>query len=460
MKAIAIDLGSSFVKYAIFELENGMILNQKKIISIPKRNAQDRLVFEIPVMGIVKQVKEILAQETQKYDDIGAMIFSTQMHGFVYRTEGEQEPVYVSWQDMRCLHQRKTGETYLEYLQGLFSKEDMKECGVYIKPSLGLCNLFTMLDENPARPRNGTLYTLGSFVIEQLTGNNICHITNAAPLGLADVTRHCWSEKIIKRAGFDEIKFPKIAESDFSSCGVYEVNGSKLQVFPDYGDQQIAVLGSMSAAGEGLINIATAGQVSVIAEEFQAGDFENRPYFEKLYLRTISNMPSGRGLDVLVRFAADTVERLTNKQMGIGEFWKILEKQFEPDTKGIQVDMSFYETPWKLDGGEIRGIKPGNLNLNTLFSAAFRDMAETYKKNLDILSQNTPLKAVVCSGGVSWKRPELIRVIQTVMGCPCRLSALDDEAVAGLYRMALCCSGLYKSLADQGEQVLKIQNME
>ena len=89
MKAIAIDLGSSFVKYAIFELENGMILIQKKITSIPKRNAQDRLVFEIPVMGIVKQVKEILAQETQKYDDIGAMIFSTQMHGFVYRTEGE-----------------------------------------------------------------------------------------------------------------------------------------------------------------------------------------------------------------------------------------------------------------------------------------------------------------------------------------------------------------------------------
>ena len=30
MKAIAIDLGSSFVKYAIFELENGMILNQKR----------------------------------------------------------------------------------------------------------------------------------------------------------------------------------------------------------------------------------------------------------------------------------------------------------------------------------------------------------------------------------------------------------------------------------------------
>ena len=109
MKAIAIDLGSSFVKYAIFELENGMILNQKKITSIPKRNAQDRLVFEIPVMGIVKQVKEILAQETQKYDDIGAMIFSTQMHGFVYRTEGEQEPVYVSWQDMRWRHQRRTG---------------------------------------------------------------------------------------------------------------------------------------------------------------------------------------------------------------------------------------------------------------------------------------------------------------------------------------------------------------
>ena len=84
------------------------------------------------------------------------------MHGFVYRTGQTPEPVYVSWQDMRCLHQKSPGLTYLGYLQELFSKEDMEDCGVCIKPSLGLCNLYTMLEENPGLDRNGTLYTLGS----------------------------------------------------------------------------------------------------------------------------------------------------------------------------------------------------------------------------------------------------------------------------------------------------------
>ena len=156
------------------------------------------------------------------------------------------------------------------------------------------------------------------------------------------------------------------------------------------------------------------------------------------------------------RFIAESTELLTGVQVSVGEFWSAFEKQFVEGDQGIAVDMSFYATPRKLDGGEIRGITQNNLNVNTLFSAAFRDMAETYWRNLVILAGSEPIERVVCSGGVSWKRPELIRMIGRVAGRSCRLSALDDEAMAGLYRMALCCSGICRGLDDKREMILRL----
>ena len=71
----------------------------------------------MPVGSIVDTVKELLDQGTREYGDLTSLLLSTQMHGFVYRTGQTPEPVYVSWQDMRCLHQKSPGLTYLGYLQ-------------------------------------------------------------------------------------------------------------------------------------------------------------------------------------------------------------------------------------------------------------------------------------------------------------------------------------------------------
>ena len=119
--------------------------------------------------------------------------------------------------------------------------------------------------------------------------------------------------------------------------------------------------------------------------------------------------------------------------------------------------MTFYATAAKPDGGHIKGIHQHNLSLSTLFSAAFEDMAKTYKEHLAILSGGEKLPAVVCSGGVSWKRPELIAQIRKTMGCDCRLSALKDEAMSGLYRVALCCMGICTGLEDKPHLLLQLK---
>ena len=457
MKTVVIDIGSSFLKAAVLDVENACIVDERKFPSPEKLRYEDPYLFEVPADVYVDFVKGLVDEYAGTFPDLEGLLLSTQMHGFIYSIPGKPD-VYISWQDMRCLHKVKgSDENYLTLLQKIFPPESMEDCGVYIKPALGMANLYTMLHEDPSIPRDGTLYTLGSYIIAKLTGNNICHATNAGPLGLLNVKKHCWHEDVIRTAGLEQVKLPRLAQTDFEVCGVYETCGKSIKVFPDYGDQQVCVVGSLPRKGEGLINIATASQVGRITDSFIPGSYEIRPYFDDLYLTTVSNMPAGRGLDVLIHFLQSTVEAVTGEKPTVPQMWDAIAKDFRQDAAGLEVDMTFYATAAKPDGGHIKGIHQHNLSLSTLFSAAFEDMAKTYKEHLAILSGGEKLPAVVCSGGVSWKRPELIAQIRKTMGCDCRLSALKDEAMSGLYRVALCCMGICTGLEDKPHLLLQLK---
>lgn len=66
----------------------------------------------------------------------------------------ERADTYVSWQDTRCLGRCGEGQdTYISILHKLIS-DDLKPNGVHLKPSLGLCNLYTLLKEENLRAGN------------------------------------------------------------------------------------------------------------------------------------------------------------------------------------------------------------------------------------------------------------------------------------------------------------------
>lgn len=452
MKYIVIDIGSTYLKEALLDISAGRIIELHKEYAPQKILHEDIRKFEIPADEYVAKVRQCLDKYTRKYHDVVGLLLSTQMHGFIYSVP-EKEDLYISWQDERCLEMMKNGkETYMQYLNCIL-RECMKENGVHIKPSLGLCNLYTMLCQDESIPGNGELYTLGSYIIFKLTGRNICHVTNAAPLGLLNVKKKEWNEEVVCVLGFQRMSLPKVTSEDFQSCGVYESNGSAIRIYPDYGDQQVAVLGSNVFINEGIINIATASQVSVIRDIFEPGEHEVRPFFEGKYLNTVSNMPSGRGLLVLVHFLKNAVNRITGEEKSEAEIWDALEKGFRAENQGIKVDMGFYATPDCLEGasGSIRHISPDNLTVDSLFTAAYENMAFVYWKYLKNLCRAETIKRIVCSGGVSWKNPTLIDCIAKETGKKCRLSVARDENMAGLYRIALRCEGILKSLDDKPE---------
>ena len=302
-----------------------------------------------------------------------------------------------------------------------------------------------------------------------MTGENTCHPQNAAPLGLFNAVENKWDYRIIRDCGFQDITLPSIAKDDFKPVGEFLSNGVTLSIFPDYGDQQSSILGSMGNYGDAVINISTGAQVVVATRSFLASiDYETRPYFERTFINTISNMPGGRGLDVLVNFLRTTAQEITGDQVSVDSVWNVVHKSFKPETNGIRVDTCFYPVPHNLDGGKILGISPSSLNLSSLFAAAFLDMSCTYFENIKKITGGMNIDRIICAGGVSWKTPELLKIIDDVFRkerevidadfskekiiadqkVKCFLSAIEDESLCGLFRSALVCSGKYENLDD------------
>lgn len=449
MKYIGIDLGSSFVKAVLLDLDRGCIVARKKTVSPDRESNSDPNYFEILAERLVETVQKLVDECTKEYKDIEGVIISTQMHGFIYSVPGKKD-IYVSWQDMRCLEKMPgKEESYLEWLGKMISPKDMSRNGVYLKPSLGICNLYVLLDKHPELPRNGVLYTLGSYVIHALTGNNVCHISNAAPLGLADVITASWDWRLLKLLGFDEIELPRMAKSDWEVCGEYVSNDCNLKIFPDYGDMQVAILGSGIRDGDVVANVATGAQVIRYARDFVPGDYEIRPYFEQSYLYTISNMPSGRNLDVLIRFLQEVTEKIANKKVDIQDIWKKIHEEKIVSDEELKMRISFYKNPYFTNGGEIRGITQNNLHLGSIFYAAFEDMAKTYWDFIQKLGASSEcIHRIVCAGGVNWRTPEIRQMLSKLSGKICELSPMADEAVNGMYQLSLMCSGKCKSLGE------------
>ena len=107
MKYIGVDLGSSFIKAVLMDLDQGKIVDQDKMATPEKEPYKNPNYFEIPAKKIVEIVKQLVDHYTKEYSDIEGLIISTQMHGFVYAIP-ERRYVYilagyaVYEQDVRC----------------------------------------------------------------------------------------------------------------------------------------------------------------------------------------------------------------------------------------------------------------------------------------------------------------------------------------------------------------------
>lgn len=398
MRFLTLDLGSTYTKAAL--MEDGTALRQTSLPTPgPVHTAGGR--YEIDAEAYWVQVKSLL--EEMREDGVSALLMSTQMHGCVL-TDDDFRPLtpYISWRD-------GLGAANLPAIRERLGDEDVSPSGVQLKGNLALCALMARAMMGERLPDRARLCTLGGYIIGRLTGQHVCHMTNAAPTGLADVRGGCWNTALLDRAGLN-LRLPRLV------CDVRPVGRWRgIAVYPDLGDQQACAAGAALTPESSLhISVGTAGLIGGLTARWESGPYENRPWLTPgLYLRTVSGLPGGRHMAGLARL--------------VGEMARQFGASAEEDAVWAFLTSCLCEEPPTGDPWQRLTLPP-----RQWIAGLYADFAEAYRSAADRLG--LPIRQLAFSGGCAAKNPALRQAVCRAFGCADPHA--DNDALHGLAAIA------------------------
>lgn len=427
---IGVDIGASFIKGAILDLSTAHILSIVKIATpsvIPslKRSPSGYIRYELDADVYVKKVHRVINSLLKKCNGKPeAILFSGQMHGMllVGKDNHAVTPFY-GWQDERVLEKTNAdGMTWMDIFYSKLRGMSIKNTGLTVRPGLSGLTLFWLkehkvLDQFP----HSVMLTIGDYVAARLTGGQrFMHPTQACGTLLFDVVHNCWDRKILKALGIPLRFLPTIANSG-DTVGRY----CAIPVYPCIGDLQAAILGSDVSVGTLSINIGTGSQVSTVSKLFQRGEDDVRSYVNGLYLHTVSFIPAGRALNVIIRFL---------ESIGWTDVWTRLNKlvRAKSGSNGLKARISFFPgNATGFDSGLFDNITEKNWTVSNIFYAVLENMVENYWAAYKRLNPKG-ISRIVLSGGLARKMPLLKRLIREKFRLPISLAPNSEEALVGL----------------------------
>ena len=435
MNIITVDCGASFLKAALFQ-DNQLFKEIHR--KAPKVHGDEDIFHPVQICQLVNEVKSALAEMTEGLKE-AVVCISNEMHGFLLAYEdGTPFTDYISWQK----------EFGTEKIEGLSSKEVLESkdyqteillSGMPVRAGLPNSNLLYLKRKGYLNQSRVPLYfyTLGDYLIRSITGKQICcHATNAAATGLLDISQGKWNQKLIELAGISELIFPDIGTKGVDA----ELGGCKLHFLPAIGDQQAALYGAgMEFVTDLSFNLGTGAQVSKIMNKLCfSPEYQTRPYLDGKFIKCVPHLPSGRAMNVFIRFLQDALVRFGYK-VDENMIWdKVLQSVSGTDDSLIGCDLSFFENPLTDHRtGSISNIPEYGFDMVSLFKAVFKQMINNFLQAAERLEPDKEnVLRLVFSGGVA-KRIPLIREgierkyegVQTVI-------AVNNETLYGLYRYA------------------------
>lgn len=431
MNTIAIDCGASFLKGALFE-DDELIL-QQHMPSIPVHGEEDVLEI-VQIEKLIDQVKELIAILSKNNEKVKLCI-SNEMHGFILaKADGTPYTDYISWQK-EYGNIELEGSSSVAILSDGKYKEDIKYSGMGLRGGLPNANLLYLY-------RRGYLnideplyfYTLGDYIIKRLSGcEPICHPTNAAATGLFDFRTNDWNANLLSYVN-GKIVFPKIG----TSSQFFRIGNLEIECLPAIGDQQAALLGAgLKSLSDISFNLGTGAQVSCLVEKFERDDnysVQIRPFFGDKLLRTMPHLPSGRAMNVYVRFLKD-IFRTYEIDIEDDMIWSGIQcAMANVESSNLSLDMSFFQNPITSSTvGSITNIGEYDLTLGNLFYSMFRQMADNYLHSASIIAPSkNSIKRIVFSGGVARKNALLRQFIINSYSNNVDCVVSENETLIGL----------------------------
>lgn len=434
MNIITIDCGASFLKGAKFQA--GRMLRRAEAQS-PPVHSEGSILHPKQITALCMLVRKMLLDLAGEDREV-CLSLSTEMHGFLLAGEdGTACTDYISWQK-EYGSIPVAGRTALQVFRDEAREEDVIHTGMPLRAGLPSCNL-CWLQRAGYLQGKGPLrfYTLGDYILRMLSGKEpACHVTNAAATGLYDLYHNVWNGRLIQMVGGDAIQFPRVSTESIS----FVLEGVRVTACPAIGDQQAALLGAGVCSLTDLsFNLGTGAQVSKLEDGLIFGlDYQTRPYFDGLYLKTIPHLPSGRALNVYVRFMKDMLERFGLQEADEVIWNTFLQAAEAGDGQRITCGLSFFENPVEAHvGGYLSNIGEYDLTLDHLAASVFRKMSENFTWAASMVAPDREnVKRIVFSGGVARKMPLIRRLILCAYQADADVLVAENETLEGLCRYA------------------------
>lgn len=447
MYLLGIDLGATYVKGAVLDLEELRPRHCERLRIPGFLEGLPGTFREIDPEAVVAATGKLIRVLLEKESGCAGVVLCNQMHGVVLaRPDGTAASNFISWQDQRGSLPHPSGRgTYLDVLLERLSNEERHGVGNETRQGLPVVSLFWLAEEKrlPAEPV--VPLSLGDFVAARLCQSRAqsTGATNAAAYGTFHVQAGRWHQGVIEKLGLAGLCWPEI-RGQGEELGILAGTGRSVPCHVPVGDHQCALLGALLSDDELSLNIATGSQVSRISRTAEPGPYQVRPYFDGRYLRTVTHIPAGRALNALLR--------LLTEIPGAGperDPWDYVARAAAaaPDTD-LEVDLTFFS-----GSGSIRQIREENLSVGTLFRAAFRHMADKYHALALRLGEKRDWRRLVFSGGLAQRLPVLREAIIQKFQSHYRLAPAAEDTLTGLLCLALVSTGRARSTAEATERI-------
>ncbi len=440
MRAIGIDIGTTTIKGAVLDL-TAQTVSRPHSRPFPPNIASRPGRHEVSMEILMDAVDSLLATLLHEAPEASHLFLCGQMHGIVVMDSGGKPLTpFITWKDQRALETHPTGSgTYLEHFAGLLTDEERASLGNELRPGLGGLTL-ACLENEISLPDKAVPTTVCDAILAAWTGEQpILDPTFAASLGVYQIAQHMWAHEVLEKWHLDRFTWPDLAQKDPASPPgpSYQCHrhGHRLTVYPTLGDHQAALLGHELVESELSINVSTGAQIATLTKFFQPGPYQTRPFPGGRYLHTISHLPAGSMLNLLI----DLLTEIPRSSGSLTDPWAYVHQavsQVAETTLGI--DLSFAPSVTGSEG-RLTGLTGETLKVGHLFRAAFRQMAQNFHTHAAALNAASPWKAIALSGGLAQRSQPLRQEIERAFEVPLRISRENEETLQGLLYWASYC---------------------
>lgn len=434
MNTIAIDCGGSFLKGALF-LDNIIVKRAQR--QSPVVHGNEGILEPIQINHLMPMVKDLILDLASDVEEF-TLCFSNEMHGFILANQdGSPYTDYISWQKEYGNEEIEGVSSVTILKQGEYDEEILCS-GMPLRGGLPSSNMLYLKRKELLLESPLFFYTLGDYIIRQLSGKEpLCHPTNAAATGLYDIQKGRWNSNLIDFVSVKNLSFPQIGVGSLT----FMLEGHRVVCLPALGDQQAALLGAgFESINDISFNLGTGAQVSRLTDKVELSpNYQTRPYFNGYYLKSIPHLPSGRALNVFIRFFKDILH-VFGVEKSDADIWEnLLDEEKKCELSDLIVDLSFFQTPLTDHKvGFIDNIGEYELTVGKLMKAIINQMVNNFVTIAERMEPDkSNIKRLVFSGGVARRIDSLREGIISHYDKNIPVIVSEDETLVGLNKYAV-----------------------